>query len=155
MTLTPEEIIIVGDSIVQRGFLTRSELRVIAEGLPKITLDAVSRIQGVCESGTETKVRLWLESNRIRHRAQARIRRVGRVDFLIGQRLIIEVDSIKHHTGVENHQGDRSRDQVLIGRGYLVIRVTYADVMYRWGEVSRHILAVIRRGEHRHEPAAA
>lgn len=154
LTLTDEQIIIVGDSIVDRDLLTRADLLAIAQDLSAPKRATVARIHGVCESGTETKVRLWLEGQRIRHRAQAKIYGVGRVDFLVGRRLIIEVDSREHHTEKKNHQGDRTRDLEFVALGYLVIRVTYADVMYGWDRVASRILRVIRRGEHRLEPIA-
>lgn len=37
----------------------------------------------------------------------------------------------------------------MVRRGYLVVRVTYLQVMTRWANVERAILELTRRGEHR------
>ena len=50
---------------------------------------------------------------------------MGRVDFLI-----IEADSVEHH--LPKYQSDRTRDRVATAMGYLMIRLTYEDVVYHW-----------------------
>jgi very-short-patch-repair endonuclease len=90
---------------------------------------------------------LRLRAAGIRLRTQVVIPGVGRVDFLVGDRLIIEADSREHHLSA--YQADRTRDRVAIGLGYLVIRLTYEDVVYRWDTVYRDIQSVIQRRAHR------
>ncbi|NLT26862.1 MAG: DUF559 domain-containing protein [Microbacteriaceae bacterium] len=147
-TLPERELVMVGDSLVQRGLASRATLVGLADGLGPGARTAVSRIDGRCESGTETIARLWLESHGIPHIPQHVVPGVGRIDFLIGDRLVLEVDSIAHHTGEDRYQADRTRDQLLIALGYTIVRVTYEDVMHRWPTVAKRLLAVIARGEH-------
>lgn len=154
-TLCADDLIVVGDSLVHRELLDPDRMLELTAGLGAERRRAVARIDGACESGTETRVRLWLERHRIGVVPQALIEGVGRVDFLVGRRLVIEVDSRAHHTGEANHQSDRTRDQRLIALGYVVIRVTYADVAFGWDAVAERILRVVRRGEHRLEPTEA
>lgn len=101
-----------------------------------------------CQSGTETIVRLLLRGRRVRHRTQVSIVGVGRVDVLVGDRLVIEIDGEGFHTGLE-FEADRRRDYELVQRGYLVLRLSYSMVMKDWAEVQRGIVALIERGEHR------
>lgn len=101
-----------------------------------------------CQSGTETIIRLLLRARRVRHRTQVWIDGVGRVDVLVGDRLIIEIDGAGFHTGVE-FERDRRRDFELVMRGYLVLRLSYDMVMSEWEAVRDGVLALIERGERR------
>ena len=91
----------------------------------------VDRVDPGSASGIETVVRLFLRTHGIRHRIQVRISGVGRVDLLIGDRLILEIDgeAVPHWPRV---RGDRRRDLELVMRGYLVIRLSYRMVMSEW-----------------------
>lgn len=92
-------------------------------------------------------IRLRLRAAGIHLRTQVVIPGVGRVDFLVGNRLVIEADSREHH--LPKYQVDRTRDRVATGLGYLVIRLTYEDVVHRWDVVFADIQSVIRRRWHR------
>ncbi|QIK62170.1 DUF559 domain-containing protein [Leucobacter viscericola] len=69
-----------------------------------------------------------------------------RVDVLIGQRLVLQIDGATH-TGAQRTE-DIKHDAELKLRGYEVIRVSYEQVMFRWEEVERQILGAIARGKH-------
>lgn len=142
-----EELIVLLDSARNLRRATRAELERLLAGEPRRVRRALTRL-GPAESGTETMVRLRLRARRIEVRSQVRIGLIGRVDFLIGERLIVEVDSYEHHTQGAGYDADRERDQQLIALGYLVIRVSYQQVMFRWHEPEAAILAAIRRGDH-------
>jgi very-short-patch-repair endonuclease len=92
-------------------------------------------------------IRLRLRAAGIHLRSQVEILGVGRVDFLVGDRLIIEADSREHH--LPKYQADRTRDRVATGLGYLVVRLTYQDVVYGWDVAFGDIRAIIRRHAHR------
>jgi len=134
------------DSALARGEVGLDEIRSFAGPSHGRTLD---RCTDGSESGIETKVRLLLRARNIRHRSQVSIVRVGRVDLLVGDRLVIEVDGARHHTGSEQFENDRRRDFELAMRGYLVLRLSYSMVVDDWEVTSRGILALIARGEHR------
>ena len=87
-----------------------------------------------------TIIRLRLRARGIRLRSQVDIPGVGRVDFLVGDRLIIEADSVEHH--LPKYHSDRTRDRVATAMGYLMIRLTYEDVVYHWDTALADILAV-------------
>lgn len=100
---------------------------------------------GSAESGIETLARLALRSRNLRVRTQVPIAGIGRVDLLIGDRLILELDGREWHSDFER---DRARDRALAARGYLVIRASYRQVMTEWPLVEAQILTLVRRREH-------
>jgi very-short-patch-repair endonuclease len=140
--------VIAIDSALSQGMLGRdglADVRALALPSRRAVLDAV---HAGSESGTESKVRLLLRSRRIDRRSQVRLPRVGYVDLLVGDRLVIEIDGAGFHTGPEFEE-DRRRDFELVMRGYLVLRLSYRQVMTDWDVVSAGILELVARGEHR------
>jgi very-short-patch-repair endonuclease len=71
-----------------------------------------------------------------------------RVDFLIGDRLVIEVDGREFHGDHLGFENDRSRDARLSSLGYRVLRFSYAQVVHRPEEVLTAIRAAIARNDH-------
>lgn len=145
--LDAEGIVVVLDSMLNKGMIEFADARSIVAASRFAHLDLAGRCDAGSESGTETIIRLRLRARGIHIRTQVHIPGVGRVDFLIGDRLIVEADSREHH--LPRYQADRTRDRVAISLGFLVIRLTYEDVVYRWDIVVADILAVIRRRAHR------
>lgn len=72
-----------------------------------------------------------------------------RVDFLIGERLVIQIDG-GHHVGAQR-TSDIAHDALLTLHGYHVIRISYEQLMHRWPWVQRTVLAAI--GQRLHEAA--
>lgn len=101
------------------------------------------------QSGTESLVRQRLRGLHLRVRTQVAIDGVGRVDLLVGDRLVIETDSAAHHSGVEAYREDRRRDLVLASLGYRVLRLSWEQVMLDWPAVVGAILRIVDAGEHR------
>lgn len=146
--LPRDEAIACLDSVLHLGLATPTGLRsLLPAGWigPHLLLDRCDR----AESGSESLVRLRLRRRNLRVRTQVAIPGVGRVDLLVGDRLVIEVDSVAHHTAARHYHADRLRDQRLIERGYRVVRVTWEQVMFEWSQAELTILAVVHRGEHR------
>lgn len=97
------------------------------------------------DSGLETIFRARLRWLRIPIRPQAWA--YGhRVDFLIGARLVVQIDG-RQHAGAQR-VSDMAHDAELNRRGYHVIRVSYAQVMYEWEAVESAVLQSIARGQH-------
>lgn len=105
-------------------------------------------IDGVCESGTETL--FWLRMSRLglRIRRQVALPGVRRADFLIGERLIVEVDGQEFHDTESAFEADRRNDAGLSRRGYRVLRFSYRQVMEDWPAVEAAVLAAMFRGDH-------
>lgn len=106
----------------------------------------------LADSGTESLVRFRLRAAGIRVRPQVRIHGVGRVDLLVGSRLVLEVDSRAHHSAHDAYVTDRDRDLALARLGYDRLRVTYEHVLHRWDEAFAAIMTIVRRGDHRRNP---
>lgn len=145
--LDAEGLVVVLDSMLNKRMIEIADARAIVAASRFARLDLADRCDPKSESGTETIIRLRLRALRLHVRTQVNIAGVGRVDLLVGKRLIIEADSREHH--LPRYQSDRSRDRVAIGLGYLVIRLTYEDVIHHWDTVLADILSVIRRRAHR------
>jgi very-short-patch-repair endonuclease len=133
----------VGD----RRLLTMSELGLVINQLPASYQRILDLVDPRAQSGLETLARLKLRGRGIRVRTQAKIERVGRVDVLIGDRLVLELDGRTHHLG-DNYELDRARDLELFRQGFTVLRVSYRQVMYEWESVEAIILQAVRRGDH-------
>lgn len=103
---------------------------------------------GICESGTETLFRLRMRRRLPALRSQAAIPGVGRVDFLIGDALVIEIDGRAFHDSPSTFESDRRRDAVLSGLGFRVLRFSYLQVMEHWPMVESAVTAAVSRGDH-------
>ena len=137
------------DSALNRGELTgpgRAELRALVPASRRGLVDAADP---GCDSGLETIARMLPRSKRLPHRTQAYIPDVGRVDLLIGDRLVVELDGAGFHTDKADFAEDRRRGFELVMRGYLVVRLTYDMVVHDWDRVRGDLLELIDRGEHR------
>lgn len=77
-----------------------------------------------------------------------RIISVGVVDFLIGERLIVEVDGKQNHEGATERHRDLVRDANAAAWGYITLRFDYAQVVHDWESVELAILAHLDRGLH-------
>lgn len=70
-----------------------------------------------------------------------------RVDFLIGERLVLQIDG-GHHVGRQREE-DIAHDAELMLRGFHVIRVGYFQVVDRWPEVQDLVMRAVAVGLHR------
>lgn len=140
--LPAEEVLAQVESLVRQGVVRRSD----AEYLLGPVLGSMLDVSG---SGTETLVRMRLQALGIKLRTQVRIKGVGRVDFVIGDRLVLEVDSVQYHGPNAAYHSDRRRDQALLELGYLFMRITWEQVMLEWDETLRKILRLVRADRHR------
>lgn len=69
-----------------------------------------------------------------------------RVDFLIGERLVVQIDG-GHHVG-EQRTSDIAHDALLKLHGFHVIRISYTQLMQQWQEVHALILAAVAQRLH-------
>ncbi|MCU1478448.1 MAG: hypothetical protein JWQ64_3141 [Subtercola sp.] len=142
------EAIAVLDSALNGKHVTKHQVAQLMERLPKKYGIYLASVDASAQSGTETFVRLRLKQLNIRFRSQAFVAGVGTVDFLVGERFVIEVDSKKWHTGSTAFEEDRRRDLDLHALGYLVLRLSYNQVMYKLEEAVAVIRSIVSRREH-------
>jgi very-short-patch-repair endonuclease len=145
--LSDEFAVAAIDSLRERHLVSVSRLREQWDGWPRASR-LLAKSVGDSGSGIETLVRLRLAARGLRIRRQVVIEGVGRVDFVVGDRLIVEVDGREFHGSDDAFDRDRRRDLAAVARGYLVVRLSYRQVMHEWPGVEQQVLGLIRRREH-------
>lgn len=147
--LAPEHTAVLLESARERRLLDADDIECLLTAVPQRTRRDIGEVQASAGSGSETRVRRYLERKGVKVRAQAVLHAVGRVDLLVGDRLIIECDSRAHHTSPEAYQTDRLRDAMSLREGFLVLRLTWESIWLRWEETQELLDSLIRRKVHR------
>jgi very-short-patch-repair endonuclease len=102
------------------------------------------------DSGLESIVRLRLHLVGLILECQVLLPGVGKVDFLIAARLILEIDGRENHDGSAERHRDLSRDAAASRLGIETLRFDYAQVIHDWPAVQAAVLAAVERTrEHR------
>ncbi|WP_344033089.1 DUF559 domain-containing protein [Leucobacter iarius] len=135
----------IWESALNRRRTTRRALeRFPFTGRARSLLESVTALS---DSGYESAVLGRLRALGLRVVAQARV--LGhRVDFLIGSRLVLQIDG-STHTG-RQRDSDNRHDALLQRNGYLVIRVSPREVNEEWHRVQNEILDLFSQLEPRH-----
>ena len=136
---------VVFESALNQGRLETIDRIDIFEGLSIKARKLVRLADNRSDSGTESLVKLVLLRLWIPFRQQVLIDGIGRVDFLVGDRLVIEVDSKEHHGDAYR---DRKRDALLSIAGYRVLRFMYSQIVYEPDLVRAAILGALARADH-------
>lgn len=145
---SPEEHLIAAlDSVFGKRLLRREWVEPVAARHWKLRR-ALTLSSHQAQAGGETRLRLFFRAHRVRCREQVEISGVGRIDLLVGDRLVIEIDGKAHHLG-DQFEADRRRDLELMRRGYLVIRLSYRQVFAEWEATQLVLLELIRDRVHR------
>ncbi len=104
-----------------------------------------------CESVGETRTRVLLIDLGLPVRSQVEIRDedgfVGRVDFLVGDRVVVEFDGMVKYAGADGRhalQAEKAREDRLRAAGYVVVRLVWADLDH-----PERVLELIRRASRR------
>jgi very-short-patch-repair endonuclease len=139
----PRAAIATLDSAVHRGLIDEGDLDELFRHVPMRRRRLRLLVDGRCESGPETFVRLLLRALGLRFDCQVWIDGVGRVDFVVEGWLVIECDSRAHHSGWEAQVADRRRDLRLAERGYATLRPVAADIFADTPALGRIIVAMI------------
>lgn len=140
----PEIALAVAESALHRGVLGAVDWQSALAGLPRRVRRLLGGAGRGSESGTESVFRYRIARAGVSVRQQVWIGGV-RVDCLIGERLVVEIDSRRHHADAT---ADRQRDALLSALGYRVLRFDYFLVMEQWPVVEAAVLAAIARGDH-------
>ncbi|QCR18642.1 hypothetical protein C1N71_03570 [Agrococcus sp. SGAir0287] len=144
----PDLALAVLDSAVRQGRCSLGWLRrVLSDSARGRELATV--VDGSADAGGESIVRWRLRAARVRAIPQFRVEGLGRRDFLVGERLIVEIDGREHHALVEGFARDRWLDRELQLRGYDVLRFTYAEILHDWDRVLATIMRAVDADRHR------
>lgn len=100
-----------------------------------------------CESVGETRTRVLLTDLGVAVRSQVEIRDedgfIGRVDFLVGERVVVEFDGMVKYGGADGRaalRAEKAREDRLRASGYVVVRLVWADL-----DVPERVLGLIER----------
>ncbi|MGB4778749.1 endonuclease domain-containing protein [Microbacterium sp.] len=138
-----ERALVVWESALQKGLTDAAALRQLA--LPASARAILDAATPYSDSGLETLFRTRLSWLRLPLRAQIWL--YGhRVDLLIGDRLVIQLDG-GHHVGSQR-SSDNAHDAALLARGYYVLHFTYGQVVNDWPAVQDAVMRAIAAGLH-------
>ncbi len=133
---------VVAESALNRKAMPFGRWERILASCPARTRRALVDVGTQSESGTESMLSFRMRKLGIRFRQQIRIGE-DRVDFLVGEALVIEADSNLH-----DRIADNARDTRLGILGYRVLRFDYQLIVHDWPSVKAAILAALSRGDH-------
>lgn len=112
----------------------------------------IARADASCESVGETRTRILLQDLGYEVRSQVTISdgdgvRVGRVDFLIDDLLVVEFDGMVKYEGAEGREAlarEKAREERLSALGCIVIRLVWADLAHP-DRVRERVESALRR----------
>lgn len=151
--LDPLDVGILADSALHLELVGADDVAALAGAAPRAVARVLARASGDAQSGTESKIRLFLQLHNVTVTPQVKIPGIGYVDNLAGRRWILESDSREHHTGEETYAKDRARDLRALELGYFTTRLTHWMIFSGWRRTSQTLLRVIRSGRHLEDPA--
>ena len=143
--LSHEAFFAAYESAWNRRLLSAADRARIRRELPKSAHWLLDLARADAESGLESLLRLRLHLLGITLVCQVEIDGVGRVDFLLEGRLILEVDGKENHEGPSRRHRDLMRDSAASALGYESLRFDYAMIIHDWDRVVAAIRAALNR----------
>jgi very-short-patch-repair endonuclease len=125
--------------------LSRAARARVRQALPASARWLVDLARADADSGLESLLRLRLHLLGIRLRCQVIITGVGKVDFVIGRRLILEADGRENHDGTKKRHKDLVRDAAASRLGYETLRFDYSQIVHDWPTVQAAIISALTR----------
>lgn len=150
--LPEEELVMVTDSLLNRGIINEVSYEQLKRRSPARVQERLAAVDGRSMSGTESKVRLWLLRHGHRVLPQFEFQRDKFADLLVDGWLVIECDSRAHHTSLRNYLEDRARDLILQAMGFVVVRLTYEQVILNWAATEAKLRRILARGGQSAQP---
>ncbi|MGO1319787.1 MAG: DUF559 domain-containing protein [Galactobacter sp.] len=117
----------------------------IRAGLPVGKRWLVDFAVGNSGSGLESILRYRLRQVGLSVAVQVSVNTVGRVDFIIGGRLILEVDGYEYHSDRDTFIQDRRRQAAASILGLETLNFSYQQVLNEWTTVLASIRAAMQR----------
>lgn len=142
--LEPEAFFAAYESAWNQRKLSAADHRRIRAELPKTAAWMLDLARPDAQSGLESLLRFRLHLLGFTLDTQVTIDGVGRVDFIIGGNVILEVDGKLNHEGTRRH-ADLMRDATASALGYESLRFDYAMVVYEWDLVVAAIIPALAR----------
>ena len=143
-----EDFFVALESARRQGKVSSRGLSWLRRTVGPEARDAIAFSRDDADSGLESLLRWRLRPHALTVRTQVAIDAVGRVDFVIGERLIVEVDGVLNHDGESQRHKDLVRDANAAMWGYSTLRFDYDLIVNDWPTVALAILAHVERGLH-------
>lgn len=134
------------ESAWRLGLLSSAARARVRTALPRAARWLADLARPDADSGLESLLRLRLHLLGIRLECQVMIDGVGRVDFVIAGRVILEADGEENHGSSARRHHDRVRDAAASRRGYETLRFDYAQIVHAWPSVQASVIAALGRG---------
>lgn len=133
------------ESAWRKRLLSKSAHSRIRAALPASARWLVDIARPDADSGLESLLRLRLHILGLRLDCQVVVHGVGKVDFVIDGRLILEADGKENHDGETMRHKDLVRDAAASALGYETLRFDYAQILYDWPTVQSAVLGALHR----------
>lgn len=137
-----EAAFVAAECALHRGLMSPSEWRAALSCAPADLVVALADAGSLSASGLESLFVFRGRRLGLRIRQQVQIGS-DRVDAIVGDRLVVELDGREFHDA----ERDYARDARLSARGFRVIRFSYRQVMFEWSSVEASLLAAVARGD--------
>ncbi|MCO1338625.1 hypothetical protein BJH93_06935 [Kocuria polaris] len=145
--LEPVESAVIVESALVRGLVTLDDLHArLGNRHGRIARQCLALVRGVADSPIEVVVRAGLLAARLDFREQVELPGIGRVDFLVAGRLIVELDGWQWHGNRTAWQHDMRRDQEAARSGYRTIRFSASQVLNGADSVIETIREILATG---------
>lgn len=133
------------ESAWRLGILSSAARSRIRAALPRTARWLVELARPDADSGLESLLRLRLHLLGLRLDCQVMVDGVGRVDFVIAGRVILEADGDENHASSTQRHRDRVRDATASRLGYETLRFDYAQIIHDWPAVRASVLGALSR----------
>jgi very-short-patch-repair endonuclease len=137
------DALVLVDSALRKKCVCVSDLRKRIVGPDSVRRRGLLELaDGRAGSVIETVARLAIRSAGLSVQSQVYIPDVGRVDLVVDNWLVIEIDGYAHHATREQFRNDRRRANLLAEKGFVLLRFSYEDVMHRTAQMVAQICFV-------------
>lgn len=136
------------ESALRKDLMPEGGVEWMRPRLPRDMRDLLDFARPDADSGLESILRLRLRPHGLSVQFQV-WRGSKRSDFLIGDRLLLEVDGRDNHEDAARRHADLVRDAEAAIWDFETLRFDYALVIHEWDLVEAAILAKVEAGAHR------
>ncbi len=143
-----EAFFVALESALFQGKIDASAIVRLQSKLPEAFGELFRLATATSESGLESLLRYRLSLHGIAVQAQVDVPGVGRVDFVVGDRLILEADGRDNHESPGQRHRDLVRDAHAAALGFETLRFDFALIVHGWEAVEAAILAKVGLGSH-------
>jgi very-short-patch-repair endonuclease len=141
----PAFVVATLDSLLHKRVVQRNRVGALVLRGPARLHHLAERLDPESGSGIESIVRFGLGAAGIRARIQVRVRGAFRVDVLIDDWLVLELDGRGTHAQEQAFTADRRREATIMRDGRIVLRFSYATVLYDWPFLLACVQDVLRQ----------